>query len=198
MLRFTTLAAFSLLALSGCNKGNAPPSDSTGYAEAAFAPYPGTQVRFYDVYGTDAKSIRESLNALGPQDQREGRRYDARTSWNAQWHWPGGPDGKCDLAHLEYSFQIIVILPHLGDQERASPALRQEWRRYMAGLIEHESGHAKHAYAHKEDIENAVKSSSCEGANAAGAAAITELGKFDAEYDAETHHGATQGARFSG
>jgi predicted secreted Zn-dependent protease len=198
VFRFTAWAAFSLLALSACNKDNAPPSDSPDYAKAAFAPYPGAEVRFYDVYGTDAKSIRGSLNAFGPQDQGEGRHYDARTNWNAQWHWPGGPDGQCDLAHLEYSFHIIVILPHLQDQERVSPALRREWRNYMAALIEHESGHAKHADAHKEDIENAVKSSSCENANAAGAAAITELGKFDVEYDAETHHGATQGARFPG
>ena len=198
MFRFTALAALSLLALSGCHKDNTPTSDSRDYAEAAFAPYPGTEVRFYDVYGTDAKSIRESLNAFRPQNQGEGRRYDARSSWNAQWHWPGGPDGKCDLAHLQYNFQITITLPHLHDQERVSPALRRDWRRYMAALIEHESGHAKHAYEHRQDIEGAVKSSSCEAANAAGAAAITELGKFDAEYDAETHHGATQGARFPG
>ena len=198
MFRPTALAALSLLALSGCDRGNARMSDSPGYAEAVFAPYPGTQVRFYDVYGTDAKSVRESLNALGPQDHGEGRHYDARTSWYSQWHWPGGPDGRCDLAHLAYSFDIIVILPHLHDQERLSPALRKEWRRYLAALIEHESGHAKHAYEHREDIENAVKSSSCETANAAGAAAIAEMGKFDVEYDAETHHGATQGARFPG
>ncbi len=68
----------------------------------------------------------------------------------------------------------------------------------MAALIDHESGHAKHAYEHRQDVENAVKSSNCEGADAAGTAAIAEMSKFDVQYDAETHHGATQGVSFPG
>jgi len=196
VVRFTLLSALPLLALSGCDKEDAHMGDAPGYAEAAFAAYPGTIVRFYDVDGTDAKSIRASLASLGPKGRRDGKSYDAETTWNATWHWPGGPDGKCDLTRLEYSFQIIVILPHLHDQDRVPPAVRKTWGRYMAGLIDHESGHVKHAYEHKGDIENAVKSSSCEGANAAGAAAISEMGKFDIAYDAETHHGVTQGAFF--
>jgi predicted secreted Zn-dependent protease len=194
--RLTLLAAFPLLALSGCNKDDKRAGDAPGYAEAAFAPYPGTSVRFYDVDGTDEKSIRASLNALGPQSRTEARRYDAVTNWYATWHWPSDADGKCDLEHLEYSFEITVTLPHLNDEDRVSPALRKAWARYMAALIDHESGHAKHAFEHKGDIENAVKSSSCDRANAAGAAAIEEMGRFDAQYDAETHHGATQGATF--
>lgn len=172
--------------------------DAPDYAEAAFAAYPGTSVRFYDVDGTDAKSIRASLNSLGPKGKRDGKNYDAATTWNATWHWPGGADGKCDLTRLEYSLDIVVILPHLHDQDHVSPALRKAWGRYMAGLIDHESGHVKHAYEHRGDIENAVKSSSCENANAAGAAAVAEMARFDVQYDAETHHGATQGALFPG
>jgi len=198
--RLTLLAALPLLALSACDKGKRMGEkrmgDARGSAEAAFAPYPGTSVRFYDVEGTDEKSIRASLNALGPQSRTEARRYDAATNWYATWHWPGGADGQCDLEHLDYSFEITVTLPHLRDEDRLSPALRKAWGRYMAALIEHESGHAKHAFEHKGYIEKAVKSSSCEGANAAGAAAIAEMGRFDVEYDAETHHGATQGATF--
>lgn len=66
----------------------------------------------------------------------------------------------------------------------------------MAALIDHETGHVKHAYEHRADIENAVKSSSCEGANAAGVAAVAKMSKFDIGYDAVTRHGATQGAWF--
>ena len=198
MRRPALLGALSLLALSSCNNADSRTGDAPGYAEAAFAPYPGTSVRFYDVDGTDAKSIRESLNALGPKNRDDGRRYDAATNWNSAWHWQNGPDGKCDLQNLEYSFHITVILPHLHDQDRVSPDVRKAWGRYMAALIDHESGHAQHAYEHRGDIENAVKSSSCEEANAAGNAAVIEMRKFDIHYDAETHHGATQGARFPG
>jgi len=196
--RLTLLAAFPLLALSGCNKEDSRQGDAPGYADAVFAQYPGTKIRFYDVDGTDAQSIRASLNSLGPKGRRDAKSYDAQTNWNATWHWQGGPDGRCDLEHLDYSFDIIVILPHLHDQDKLSPAVRHAWGRYMAALIDHESGHAKHAYEHRGDIEKAVKSSSCDDANAAGAAAIAEMSKFDVQYDAETHHGATQGATFPG
>ena len=196
MKRRAILGALSLLALSGCGKEDQRVGDAPGYAEAAFAAYPGTSVRFYDVDGTDEKSIRDALNALGPKSRDGTRRYDAVTDWHAAWHWPGGADGKCDLEHLDYSFQITVTLPHLHDRDRLSPAVRQAWGRYMAALIDHESGHAKHAYEHRGEIEKAVKASSCDGANAAGLAVIAEMSRFDVQYDAETHHGATQGALF--
>jgi hypothetical protein len=66
----------------------------------------------------------------------------------------------------------------------------------MAALIDHETGHARHAYDHKDDAAAAIKSSSCDTADAAGEAVIRELSQYDVRYDAETRHGETQGAVF--
>ena len=182
-------------ALSSCQ--GPPPRDGSapGYAEAAFAAYPGTTIRYYDVDGTDPKAIRDSLKALG-QPGRDGKTYAASTYWRAQWHWSANADGSCDLAHMTYEFHITVTLPRLHDRARIEPTLRQSWARYMAALIDHELGHARHGYDHRDDIADAVRSSRCENANAAGEAVIQELSRYDVEYDAETHHGATQGAVF--
>ena len=190
-LRLALLCSLS----SSCN--SAPPRDGSapGYAEAAFAVYPGTIVHYYDVDGTDGKAIRAALKSLGPRDH-DGKIFDAATHWTAQWHWPGGANGGCDLAKLTYSFQMTVTLPQLHDRDRIDPALRAAWGRYMAALIDHELGHAKHAYDHRDDPAAAIKSGSCDTANAVGEAAMRELGKYDVHYDADTHHGATQGAVF--
>lgn len=186
------------LSLSACSSPNHRRGDVPGYAENAFAAYPGTAVRYYDVHGTTGDTIRASLNSIGPTDIT-GKHNDAITYWEPRWHWDATPDGGgCDLAHLNFTFAITVTLPRLDadDRDHISPQVLEKWGEYMAALIEHETGHVKHAYEHSQDIANAIRSSSCDGADAAGKAQVRELMKFDTDYDSETRHGETQGVMF--
>ena len=194
--QLTALALVAALAVGSCQGRADRNGDAPGYAEAAFAPYAGTQVHFYDVGGVDQGAIRAALDQLGTRDPHDSGVHDALTTWHANWTWDGLPAGGCDLPNLHYDFRIDVRLPHLVQPERLPAAVRRKWGNYVAALIDHELGHVKHASDHRDDIAGAVRASNCADANTTGLAAIATLSRFDADYDSETRHGVTQGATF--
>jgi|GEM_PF-4044171 len=146
MIRATLLLACCAVAATGCSQQQDLRGDAPGYAEAAVAPYIGTTIRYYDVQGTDLRTIRASLNSFGLEDSNDHTAHDGQTHWDAKWDWSNEPDGRCDLSHLRYTFRIIVTLPHLEDEDRLQPELRKKWGNYMAALISHEIGHVRNAY----------------------------------------------------
>ncbi len=171
----------------------APPSDD---AARLITDIPGARIVYYDVSGDDARAVRVSMNAVRPKDMHDGKPVDALTRWYVAWHWPLGPDGDCDLARVTVSFRATVLLPRLVGPGTQDAALAPAWHRYMTALMTHEAGHVRHAYEHTGDVAAALRQSRCATANKAGADMIRALAQYDIDYDAATHHGATQGARF--
>jgi predicted secreted Zn-dependent protease len=157
---------------------------------------PDTDVAYYDVSGTDAQSLRASLNAAGPRDGHDHLHVDALSTWRISWYWPTAADGSCDLSQADVRFAATVLLPRLVGGHALNPILGRQWQEYLAALTLHEAGHVRHAYEHSSDVASAIRSSTCQDANSAAKAVIRDLVQFDIAYDASTKHGATQGAVF--
>jgi predicted secreted Zn-dependent protease len=174
----------------------APRGDLPGYAERMFSVFPNTRIRYYPVYGNDAEAIRQSLNAYGLKNPTNGRAVDGLSITHIDWGWPTSENGGCDLGRMQLKFSATVILPRLVTSRSIDSGLARKWGQYMAALIEHEYGHVRQAYSQRAMIIRAIRNSPCGAAHFAGLSALDRVRRYDAAYDVETGHGATQGARF--
>lgn len=163
---------------------------------AALAGIPNLQIRYYDVRGTTPEAIRKSINAQRPRDPNDGKLVDAIARWRIGYGWRTGGPKECDLAGAKLTYTAEVTLPRLVDEARVPRRVLERWRRYMAGLLEHEAGHLRYPYEHLGDVAAAIRASSCEKAKDAASSAIAAIARRDIEYDRITRHGAAQGATF--
>ncbi len=147
-------------------------------------------MEFYTVEGANEDEMRASLNALRPGD------YDALTEWNFQWSVPGGGNGSCNLDGVTVDYTIKVIFPQWTPPAEASAEVIQKWNSYINGLALHESGHVERVVPFVPDLINNIKASSCDSYNEVGQAWLDAISQQNDTYDAETNHGATQGAVF--
>lgn len=173
---------------------NAVETPEAGVGEAELAGFPNTRIEYYDVMGADIRSIQAALAEAGPIDPVDHERVHALTSWRISWRWPSGPDGRCNLSAATASFEANVLLPRLADDRPLAPDLQAAWMRYIGALRLHEAGHLRRAHDRLDDVARAVRSSSCATANAAGERILNEIRRDQAQYDAATQHGRTQGA----
>lgn len=185
------LRRLALLALV-CAALAAPADDFS--VEKAVAP---AQVEYYDVSGDSAAEIRRQLNMRRPAADDDGsRRFDARTRWYYRWNWPGYGRSRCDLDDASLKLEVKVIFPRWRPGPRATADLRRRWNRYVRALAEHEAGHVRIARRHYQNVEGAIRRSTCNRADDAAHQALARIRQEDAAYDATTEHGRTQGARF--
>ena len=163
-----------------------------------------TMIHWYDVEGDTETELRAQLDARGPEDTG-GQRHDAYTAWHVTWKFPfsEGAEG-CSTGPVTTAVHINITLPRWrGPEDERDPLVRR-WRRYLDALKEHESGHRETGFRAATDITETLPAlppkPTCEQADeAANAAAREVLERYragDIAYDAETRHGATQGAVF--
>ncbi len=166
---------------------------------AAFTPapvdIPGTTIIYYDISGSTESELRAQLDALGPVGY-DGYKGDSTTKWYIQWNWPGYRTNTCDLSAAAVSYDIQVIFPRWAPPENADPGLVAKWADYTRALAEHEKGHADFVVANYRSVTEAILAASCQTAEHAAQTALAAIRQHDLDYDAETNHGATQGARF--
>ena len=170
---------------------------ASGPAGAAPDPYSNVTYVYYDVTGHDAASIRASMDPQRPVDPADGQPYDALTAWRIDWRWDGDGRGGCDLGTTRVSFSATITFPRL-DPSGVPPAVLAEWNRFAAGLRAHELQHVRHAADRLDDIARALRSATCETANARGEAVLEQIRAQDRDFDARTEHGRAQGLRFPG
>ncbi len=165
-------------------------------AYAEFADLPGVSFVFYDVEGGDEAAVRASMNAKRPSDINDGRPVDALTRWRVRWTLRSGAQG-CALAG-PLQFSAVITLPRLASGSRSDAKLVARWDEYMAALRRHEAGHVRHAYEHLEDVRVALSrpGEDCARVTEAAKGVIAVLAAYDGQYDRETRHGFSQGARF--
>jgi predicted secreted Zn-dependent protease len=169
-----------------------PPGSAPGTVAGVVA---NAAMQYYDITGTTATELRASINASGPVDS-SGQHNDALTMWNIDWTWPLNPDSSCILSNATITTTITVTFPRWSPAPGASATLVQQWNTYQAALVTHESGHVSFVVATAPDVLAAIKGATCATAEAAAQAAVARIRQHDVDYDAETSHGATQGARF--
>jgi predicted secreted Zn-dependent protease len=156
---------------------------------------PNATIIYYDITGSTEDELRAQLNTLGPVGY-DGYKGDATTEWFIRWNWPGYGTSTCDLGAADISHDIKVVFPRWSPNADASPDLIAKWAAYTKVLAEHEKGHVDSVLENFPAIVDAIKGATCETADSVGNEFLKELRQFDVEYDAETQHGATQGARF--
>jgi len=177
----------------------AEPGDPPPYVEGSsgeqLVPLTGARIVYYDIGGATEEELRAHLDKIGPVDS-SGYKGDALTEWEVSWNWPGYGTESCDLNQADVSYTVKVIFPRWEPPEDAPNNLVLKWFNYTYRLAKHEQGHVDHLVDNYEIVLAAIKRATCETADAAAEAALEPLRSFDLEYDRQTRHGATQGARF--
>ena len=156
---------------------------------------PNATMQYYDIAGATEGELRAELNAKGPVGY-DGYRGDATTQWFIGWTWPGYGTSFCTVSAPAVSYQITVIFPRWRAPASAPPALTAKWTDFEQALGEHERGHVDFVVTHYNSVSAAIERASCATAEAAAQDALKPIRQHDIDYDAETNHGATQGARF--
>lgn len=156
---------------------------------------PGTTITYYEIDGDSEDVLRDQLNHLAPVGL-DGYPGDAVTNWYIRWNWPGYGTADCDLSQATASYEIEVVFPRWTPPQDASPELVAKWNAYVHALAEHEQGHVDYVVVHYLDVLEAIQGAGCLTADGAAQAALEPIRQHDRDYDAETDHGATQGARF--
>jgi len=191
-MRYVLVSLLSLVLLAACKVPSVSVAEPVTVESVSI---PNATVVYYDIAGSTEADLRAQLDALGPRGD-DGYKGDATTRWNISWHWPSNSDGSCRLAETVVSYEIKVIFPRWQPPSNVSQALVAKWSRYILALAKHEKEHVDFVMANMPMVENAIKGSTCQMANAAGEAALAVIRKYDIDYDAATRHGATQGVRF--
>ena len=152
--------------------------------------FPNATLEPYEVSGSTESEIRAQLSARGPGG------YDAYTKWTVRWSWPGYGTTTCHLQDAEVTYGITVTFPSWLPTEQATPELVAKWNGYLYALALHENGHINNVVAHYPVIVATIKGSTCLSAEAAAQTVLRQMREYDGQYDANTEHGRTQGARF--
>ncbi|MDP1825862.1 MAG: DUF922 domain-containing protein [Archangium sp.] len=158
-----------------------------------------TLLHWYDIEGDTEAELRAQLDARGPEG------HDAYTAWHVTWKFPFlQTEEGCTTGPVTTAVRVNVTLPRWKAPADERDPLVRRWRRYLDALKEHESGHRETGFRAATDITETLPAlppkPTCEEAEeAANAAAREVLERYragDLTYDAETRHGATQGAVF--
>ena len=176
-----------------------------GLQRAWAEPLTSIQKTYYAVDGKTASQIRHALDRNTPVRQN-GKTYDAHTRWNVAWqfYWNAGSDGSCRITTVTTTVRIHYTLPRLQASEDRPQDLETRWSKYITALMAHEDAHAAFGLDAAREIELRLfqlgERSSCQQlaseANDLARAIIARHARLEDRYDAETDHGAREGARF--
>lgn len=162
------------------------------------------RVEHYMISGSTPADLRRDMNAKGPQGT-EGRRFDGYTRWHVSWRYQyQKAAGHCAIASISTHVKVTMTLPRWRNEESANSSVRQQWRHYLTALEQHEQGHRRHGIDAAKEVDHAIGSmppaANCDAlganANALGMGILRKYNQLDLDYDRDTRHGATQGARF--
>ena len=168
----------------------------------AFLPQ-ADRINYYEVTGRTAAEVRRSMNVVRPTDSH-GLRVDARTTWDIHWtyRYQPAPAG-CVVTEFNVTLTTAMTLPKYSYLPSAQPLLRTAWNNYYAALIRHEKGHVNIAELAQGAIREAgprITAAKCSDIAAAidrrGQEILAQYRTQEVQYDKETNHGMTQGAKF--
>ena len=130
----------------------------------------------------------------------------ALTTWDVDWTYKyvSGPGGSCGIGALVVKVDIKTTLPTWKPPPTATALLVDNWTGFIEALVVHERGHAQNGLDRAGQILVAMgrvdPKRTCKAlervADAAGETILANGRQWDITYDAETDHGATQGASF--
>jgi predicted secreted Zn-dependent protease len=166
----------------------------------------------YSDHGCAAGAKRSALAGSASDEGVQWVYYDVpapgghvgHTDWNLSYTYrsraaPGG----CAVDSLTTKLDLKVRMPRWNPGPAAGSDLQSRWGRYVSALRTHELGHVQNG----RDFESAFKrTASTTSASDCGtldaslrssfAALLKQTNQRDLDYDAQTRHGATQGASY--
>ena len=164
----------------------------------------GDHVEHYDISGSTPADLRREMNAKGPQGAG-GKRFDGYTRWHVSWRYQyNHTAGGCAIASVTTSAKVTITLPRWTNEGGAGGSTRQQWARYLAALEKHEQGHRRNGINAANEVDRAIAAvppaANCDAlgasANALGMRILQKYNQRDLDYDRDTNHGVTQGARY--
>jgi len=156
----------------------------------------------YTIVGDTASELYSQMDALGPVDQKEGKRFQGNTAWNIHWNYMvrSQPGGLCRIDQVAINLQVTMTLPDWKPKRHADSLVKSRWPMFLSALTNHEMGHrangVRAAFAVRDALAGLAPGDCAQLANAANAAAKAALDarqNADADYDRETDHGARTG-----
>lgn len=161
-----------------------------------------TSVIYYDVHGSSYDELRADMRRLGPKVS--GTSFVGETRSPMQWSWRAETTGpsSCVIQDVRVSMNAQILLPRWTPPPGADSALVAEWKRFITALEVHEAGHKDISARAGNEIMERLRGMSgpCSQISMrAGdiARSITDRARDEqANYDARTRHGLTQGTTF--
>ena len=158
--------------------------------------------RPYPVQLQPGQTLRQALQAATPIVV-DGRRFHGYTRWNVRWNyrWWREASGRCRITEVTTRLSTEVQLPELHGA--ALPQQQAAFERYLRALSAHEQGHVQlgrdAAQAIDQGIARLPAAADCatleRDADALGRRLLQEHVEREKQYDRNTGHGTTQGAR---
>jgi predicted secreted Zn-dependent protease len=155
------------------------------------------QIEYYDVEGRDQGSLLGSVNA------HSGGQHGYATWFLSYQFQTRSMPGGCGVGSLTTKLELKVRLPRWSPPPDAAPGLASSWQRYLNALLVHENGHLQTGRDFEAGFKRAAASLSAPNCGAVSAALrasfetlLSQAQQRDRDYDAQTSHGATQGAVF--
>lgn len=203
MLNSLVLAASAFLASQdyGGNRDNAtPPAPRPAQPQAqkarpaqpqataakpavrALKALPSATIRYYDVAGKTPQAILKSIARLRPK-AANGEPVTASTNWDIGATFKKRTEnGKCTITGATATFAATADLPRLLNPGSLRREALDSWNSYVAGLEAIAAANLWFVHDRVGQIEKAIVESSCDGAQAAGMAAVDLLKKQEAEF----------------
>ena len=162
------------------------------------------RLNYYKIAGSSARELRDAMNAKRPVG-KDGRPHDAVTSWFVRWKYTtASASPGCAVRTFNVSLDLATTLPQWTNESSAAPQLLQQWRSYYAALVKHEEGHKAIGTNAAAEIRDAGLKLPSEPGCGELAKAVDKMTseileryrQREREYDRDTDHGRTQGARF--
>lgn len=166
----------------------------------------GVEVDYYYLTSSTSAGLIEELRANGPRNEA-GRRFDAFFSWHIAWKWPvRKQSGRTFADYSKLSFQRTLRLqfpcwePGKIPEREDAP---KQWQLFVHKLAKHEMEHYQIFRQGEKRLIRALTtltsrkvSIAPDTVNAEGHKILEEIRTADAEYDATTQHGRTEGITY--
>ncbi|HWR72283.1 MAG TPA: DUF922 domain-containing protein [Nitrospirota bacterium] len=159
---------------------------------------------YYEISGCSEHELHHDLKKKCIPGNN-GKKFDSITTWDVKWDYDHeSAPGTCAAESFMVTVDIIYRYPKWTRTGEVPQLLVEKWDRYLQNLILHEKGHRDMVAEAAAELTRAVAdlppAPTCSQLDrkvrALSRERMEKLKEDQNKYDADTKHGATQGAIF--
>lgn len=161
------------------------------------------QPTYYSIHGRNTAEVRTQMAQCAPTHE-DGSWYSATTSYMINWRFSylQQADGLCHISQSAVGLHVRILLPKFSTSNAPS-SLTQKWQSFSSSLYTHEQGHAALDSDYARRVLHTLQTMPAGTCSTYQTYVNNQLNTLtqalqqaNAQYDAVTNHGATQGAIF--